>query len=289
MAFDRLTNRIDRFQRSNKLTSFVYAVIKKYSEDNSSYQGALLTYYGVLSLFPLLVVLTSLAKLLFSGNSSVRQQLSQSITKYFPVVGDQIQRGIHDPGKTGLLLFFSLLATLYGSRGVANAMQFSLSKVWRIPKSKRPPFMQSLSRSFSIIVLGGLGLIVASVLSGYVIHLGHSVGLKILGTSLSLLIIWVTLIAVFKLSIAGDKKIADVWRGTVLAAIAIEILQLVGNVILAKEVSHLNTRYGVFGLFIGLMFWLYLQAEVIIYGAQVDAVRHYHLYPRRINEPNPRT
>ena len=282
-----IINRLDKYQRKHKSISFVYAVIKKYGEDNGGYQSALITYYAMLSLFPLLVVITSLAKLIFNGNSSLRQQISHSVTRYIPVIGDQIQYRIHDPGKTGLILVVTILITLYGARGVAGAMQFSLSSVWRVPPAKRPPFIKNLTRSMGIIAAGGAGLILTSVLSGFSVHVGNYAILKVLSSLLSFIIIWVTLIYVFKMSIAGNKKFSDLWRGAAVAAIAIEILQLLGNIILAHQLRSLNTSYGVFALAIGLMFWIYLQAEVIVYGSEVDAVRHFRLYPRGITEPSP--
>ncbi len=285
MLLKKIIERLDKFQYQNKIASFIYAVIAKYSQDNSGYMSALIAYYSFISLLPLMIVLTSLAKLIFRNDTSLRYTLSLGIAKYFPVVGEQIQHGVHDPGKTGVLLIVSLLLTLYGSRGIASALQFSLSNVWQIPKHKRPPFIQNLSRSISIIVLGGMGLIAAALISGYVIHIGPFPGLKVIGTVFSLLIIWLTLIGVFKLAIAGNKKVLEVWRGAALAAFAIQVLQLVGNIILAHELKNLDSRYGVFGLVIGLLFWLYLLAQVIMYCAQVDAVRYYHLYPRRIKEP----
>lgn len=285
MSFKSFVKRIDNFQREHKATAFIYAVIKKYGQDNGGYQSALVGYYAVLSLFPLLVAFTSLAKLVFSDDTTVRHQLSQLLNRYFPVVGGQIQQGIHDPGKTGMLFVITVLIILYGSRGVANALQFTLSSVWRVPRFSRPPFIFRLTRSISIIIIIGVGTVLASIISGYVVHLGHSTGLKILATIVSLVIIWLMLIGIFKLAIAGDKKVSEVWRGAAVASVGLQILQLVGNIVLAHELKNLDTRYGVFGLAIGLMLWLYLQAEVIIYAAQVDAVRHFHLYPRSINEP----
>lgn len=283
MSLKTIVNKLDKFQYSNKPAGFIYAVIKKYGEDHGGYQSALITYYAILSLFPLLVVLTNLARLIFRNDGAFREQLSQSINRYFPVIGIEIQHGINGLAKTGILLGLSLLVTLYGSRGVANVLQFSLSSVWRV-SDKRPPFLQSLSRSISIILVSGIGLIVAALLSGYVVRLGKLPALKVLGITLSLIIIWLTLIIVFKLAIAGHKKATVVWRGAAVAAVAIQILQLIGNIILAHELKNLNTRYGVFGLVIGSMFWLYLQAEVIIYASEMDSVIYYHMYPRKINQ-----
>jgi membrane protein len=47
----------DRLQREHGLLGFPYAVIKKYGDDAGGRQAALITYYGFLSIFPLLLLL----------------------------------------------------------------------------------------------------------------------------------------------------------------------------------------------------------------------------------------
>jgi YihY family inner membrane protein len=277
-----LIKKIDDFQRSHGFFGYIYAVIKKYGDDNAGYQSALITYYGLLSLFPLLIIFTTVTRVLIKHDNALRQKIITSVTHYFPILGNQIQSSIHSSQKTGLILIVSILVTLYGARGGASAIQFSLSNIWREPACKRPNFTSNLTRSLSIIGIGGIGFILASLLSGFTVILGHDVIVKILATLVSILVIWVTLIAVFKLAIAGNKKIKEVILGAGFAAILMEILQIAGNAIIAHELRNLHSVYGTFALVIGLMFWIYLQAEVILYGAEIDVVKHFHLYPRGI-------
>ena len=55
-----LVNRIlawaDRLQRRHGVLGFPYAVVKKYGDDEGGRQAALITYYGFLSIFPLLLL-----------------------------------------------------------------------------------------------------------------------------------------------------------------------------------------------------------------------------------------
>ena len=52
--------RLDRLQRRHTPAGFPIAVVYKYVDDQGSYLAALVTYYGFLSLFPLLLLLSSL-------------------------------------------------------------------------------------------------------------------------------------------------------------------------------------------------------------------------------------
>lgn len=260
----------------------MYAIIKKYSQDNCGYLGAVISYYGFLSLFPLLVVFTSLAKLLLKNNSALRERVVNSTVHYFPIVGNQLQQSIRSPKETGVALIISLIIMLYGARGVASTLQYSLSSLWYIPQFKMPSFIKNLLRSLGIIIVGGVGLLIASLVSGYTAIPGNALFIKIITTSASLLLLWLTFIFIFKLALVGHKRVRQVIVGAAITAIGLQILQTLGGFIMVHELKGLSSIYGTFALVVGLLFWIYLQAEVLLYAAEVDVIRAYHLYPRSL-------
>jgi uncharacterized BrkB/YihY/UPF0761 family membrane protein len=64
------------------------------------------------------------------------------------------------------------------------------------------------------------------------------------------------------------------------AAVAWEILQLVGGYIVDSQLRHASSTYGVFAIVIGLLSWLYLAANVTLLSAEISAVLKYRLWPR---------
>jgi hypothetical protein len=48
---------------------------------------------------------------------------------------------------------------------------------------------------------------------------------------------------------------------------------------------HSSSLYGIFGLVLGLLAWLYLQAQLTIYAAEIDVVRTRGLWPRSLFPP----
>src|SRR5262249_3278283 len=135
--FDRLQDAIDRYQRRHHFAGFIHAVIRKYMEDEAGHRAALLAYYGFLSFFPLLLVLTTLLKLLLLGNSSFGQHVIQGATAYFPVIGEELQHDVHGIGKTGMALVLGILVALFGARGVADVLRSSFDHIWQVPHGKR--------------------------------------------------------------------------------------------------------------------------------------------------------
>src|ERR1700688_2611975 len=84
-----LVRRFDAFQQGHSSTAFVIGVVKKYVEDRGPSLAALLAYYGVLSVFPLLLVLFTALGLLFTNDAALQHRVIHSALSQFPVVGKQ--------------------------------------------------------------------------------------------------------------------------------------------------------------------------------------------------------
>src|SRR3954468_19556919 len=78
-----LVNRIiawaDTVQRRHGVLGFPYAVIKKYGDDNGGREAALITYYGFLSVFPLLLLAVAILSRVLVANPELRQKLVSAI------------------------------------------------------------------------------------------------------------------------------------------------------------------------------------------------------------------
>jgi membrane protein len=94
---ERLQAWFDGFQQRHKSVAFPYAVIKKYSDDESGYQAALITYYGFLSFFPLLIVATAVIQSISQKDASLRDQFISSVNSYFPAIGQGLTESINAP------------------------------------------------------------------------------------------------------------------------------------------------------------------------------------------------
>lgn len=193
--FSKLIERVDKFQQRHSFLAFPFAVFKHFSEDAGAYQAALLTYYGFLSMFPLLLVFTSATRLLFQNNPELQIKVAKSVSYYVPVVGDDIINNLQSPNKAGLALAVSLLITFYGAQGVAAAFMYVSNTLWDIPRKKWPMFPKNLINRMGIMIVGGLGLVSASVAASYVADLGHNVLFSIFAVAFSVALVWLTFIA----------------------------------------------------------------------------------------------
>ena len=74
-----LTERVDAFQRRHPVVGFPIGVMYKFGEDQGPYLAALITYYGFLSLFPLLLLLTSVLAFVLDGHPELQQEIIEHL------------------------------------------------------------------------------------------------------------------------------------------------------------------------------------------------------------------
>lgn len=280
----RIVAGIDRFQRRHRWAAFIYAVVKKYGDDQAGHQAAMLTYYGFLSLFPLLLVLTTLAGMIASHNAHTQQTLISSITNYFPVLGNQLSEHVHTLHKTGLALVIGLLFTLYGARGVADAFRNGTNHIWQVPRDERDGFPKSVAKDLSIIIVGGVGLVIASISSGVASAAGRGLLFYILSVIINLFVLYWVFIAMLNISLPGKhipgKKLRS---GAATAAIGLVILQELGGLLVSHELKNLSALYSNFAIPLGLLFWIYLQSQVLYYAVEIADIRARRLWPRSLS------
>jgi YihY family inner membrane protein len=284
--FEKNLDRIDDFQRAHPKVSFLYAVIKKYGDDQAGHQAALMSYYGFLSLFPLLLVMTTVAKMFFNGHPQFREKVVNGVGEYLPMIGNSLEQNVHSVGGTGLALVLGVLFTLYGARGVADIFRFMVNQLWEIPHVKRTSFPWSLLRSMRIVVVGGIGLLLAPLVSGYAASAGHGPLFWISSLAITLIILFGIFLYLLYASLPHRHSFHDLWPSALMAAIGLLILQSVGSWLLSRQLKHLGDLYGTFAIVLGLFFWLYLQAQIIVYAFEAGTVRALKLYPRSLTPGN---
>ncbi len=282
-ALVKLSVRIDNIQQNNKFLSFLYALQKKYSQDQAGNLGALITYYGLLTFFPLLSAVLSITQLSVLHSAHLKSKVLLALNNYLPIIGHQLQTTVHAEQKAGVALVVSVVIVLYGSRGAVNALQMALNNIWHIPKAMRVGFPKNIISSLVILLAIGGGLIITGLLSSYVVAHTDSFYVRILAFISSLLITFIVLMFVFKLSISKYGRFKEFIYGSIFAAFILQIIQLLGGLIVVHEFKHLSSFYGSLALVFILLFWIYLQIRVVLYAAEINTIIKFKLSPRSLS------
>jgi membrane protein len=279
-----LVQAVDRAQQTRPWLAIVVATWKKFSDNKASNLAALIAYYAFASLFPLLLVAYTILGLIARNNAELASRLTTALHQY-PVIGTHLSAGPNRGlSKTGFALVIGILLTIYAGRGVATAMQNAMNTVWGVPQFRRPKFPKSLLRSLGLIAVLGPGEIVTIALSGLAGGTGHVGGAlaKVAAVAVSLLLNIVLFWLGFRVATSKEVSSRDMRLGVILAAVAWQVLQLLGG----KFVGHAtNSAYGVFGVVLGVLAWFYVQAQITLYVVELDVVRARRLWPRSLVPP----
>ncbi len=281
----KLLHKLDNFQQRHKVLAFGYAVFAKFGEDQAGGQAALIAYYAFLSLFPLLLVALTVLKLVVGHNAAARAHILNQLLASFPALGNELQSNIHSLHGSGLTLAISLVLTLFGALGIASALQNAFNHVWRIPMVNRPAAIPAYLRSLGLLVDIGLGMIISTTLSGYATGGHHAFELRLIAFMLAFIINAAVFWIAFIVGTAREVKRNDLIMGALIAALIWLILQALGSFLVLRQIQHMSALYGTFALVLGLMWWLYIQAQITVYAMEINVVRGQKLWPRSLFTP----
>jgi membrane protein len=282
-AVDRIVDRLDHLQQGRPWLAFPLAVLKKYGDDQAGNLAALMAYYAFLSVFPMLLVFITVLGFLLRDHQGLYRALLHSALVEFPVIGEQLRFGEIKGSWTVLVL--SIAVSLWGARGVATAAMTAFNGVWNVPYAQRPGFGPSLARSFGLLFTLGITVIVTGTLSGIGGTGGLGVALRVGAFLLSTAINIGLFLLAFRLAIARSVPTRCMVLASVVSAVLWQVLLAVGALLVTHQVRHAQSLYGVFGVVLGLLAWLQLQAQITLYAMEADVVRARGLWPRSVSPP----
>ena len=275
---------LDRFQRRHSLVGFPIAVVYKFFDDFGGYLCALLTYYGFLSLFPALLLLSTALGILLDGQPAWQEQILDSALSDFPIVGDELRTtGTLGGGPIGLLI--GGLAALYGGLGVGQALQYANNTAWMVPRNSRPNPFASRARGLVLLVIAALTVVVTTGASTYLQQTidDGSTGWAI--TLMSVLVNTYVISLVLRLMTSKRLNILDVLPGSTIAALGWQVMQVVGAAYVSAVIERASDLNSVFALVLGLFVFLYTMAVVVMLGVEVNVVLKERLWPRALLTP----
>ena len=281
-----VAERLDGFQQKHRWAGFPLAVVYKYVDDFGAYLAALLTYYGFVSLFPLLLLISTVLGFVLSGDARLQHQVLGSALHQFPVIGgDLAQPKRIGGGSVGLAV--GILGSLYGGLGVAQAFQYAMNTVWGVPRNNRPNPLKARGRSLLLLASAGLAVMGTTVLSivggGGVGALGTALRLAVLAASVVINI--AVFVFGFRFAAARRLSVRDVAPGAIAAAVIWQLLQSFGVIYVGHVVRHASDTNAVFALVLGMLAFLYLSAMAVLLCAEINVVRVSRMHPRSLLTP----
>ena len=278
-----LKAKVDAFQQRRAWSAIPVAVIRKYSDDNSSNLASMIAFWAFFSVFPLLLVFVTL--LGFFLPVSTKTSVLTRVADMFPLLSVSTVRTLSGQWWP---LILGAVSALWSGLSVVRTIQFAFNSAWEVPQAQRPKFVTKVLRSLWVLVVMGGGLIISVLITGYVSGAATTLSLgwagRLAGYVIAIALDVGLFIAAFRILTEKDVTVRDVLPGAVLSGVVFWILQTGSSVIISRELHKTQSTYGHFATVITILWWFYIQAMVSMYGAQLNAVLKERLYPRSLTK-----
>ena len=279
---------LDRAQQRFRPTAFGVGVIKRYGDDRGGMYAALITFYGLLAVFPLLLLFVTFTSMVLGKNSEATRRLTHSALSQFPVIGDKLASSIGSLSSGSIVAFVaSALFLLWGALGVTSALQMAANRAWRRPRHEDPNLWIRTARGLLLLGVIAASVVLITVLvgvstSGYLRQFS-----ELLGPALILLSLLVNLGAYYlalRILAPPELRARELLPGVIVGGVGWTALQNLGSYLLNHQLQRTSAIYGFFAIVLGLIFWLNLGAQLFIYATEVNVVSAEHAWPRGLFE-----
>ncbi len=269
-----------------KLLPLLKETAIKWNADNCIRLGASLSYYTLFSLFPLILVVLTIVRLLFVNSDSARDAILDALASVTGGFREEfvaaLEAAIRTRGASGIVGTATLLL---GASWVFGELVSAFSIMWNVesPAEGGPlEFLHTTLFSFALVLSGAFLLLVSMIISAILAALssfattfpGGTVVWRLSQLAINIGVLTLVFALLFKYLPRTYVAWRDVWLGAVLTAALWTLLQ---SAIAFYITLSSYQDYGAIGAILALVVWVYLSSQVVFIGGEFTAVyaRHY--------------
>ena len=267
----------------------------KWHRDHAPHIAAALTYYALLSLAPLLVVLVGVLGR-FLGSATVTEGVSEQARTFAGPLGEQVVRELiaaAEPTSLGTLVsVIAIVIAMAGAMRLFGELRTVFDRIWDIPAEESPeggPWMQVKWRiaswlkknlaAFLMVVAVGV-LLMASVALSTAIALAAEPVASVLPIGLGALSLadralsLVLVTALFAIVYRYLPRTSIGWRDVMVGAAATSAVFLLGRLLLEVYFRYASpgSAYGAVGSIVALLIWANFSLQLVLFGAEFTSV-----------------
>ena len=281
---------------ASRFVATIKTTFARWNEHNAPRMGAALSFYTILSLSPLLVLVVAAAGFIFSRTSAQAQIISEVQGMIGSKGADAVAAMLANTQKpaAGILgTIIGILSLLFGASGVFTELRSALNTIWEVPAGEMPSGVMGMLRerffSFGMVLSIGFLLMVSLVLSTAIAAMGKFFGgflplpapfLSAMNFLVSFIGIAVLFALIFKFVPAAKVRWNDVWLGSLVTALFFTIGKLLIALYLGK--TSVGSPYGAAGSVIVIIVWVYYSAQLFFLGAEFTHASATHHLPEAL-------
>jgi membrane protein len=250
------------------------AIAAKFFADRGTHLAAMVAYFALLSFVPL--VFLSLALLGLVHRADASDFLVKELGRAFPTTSVRsivtlVQRVQDNAATLGII---GGVALLWSSTSLFSALESAFNIVYGRPNRAflrgkaiaAIVMFATITTLFASLVIGALGVeVVKRYAPGFA---GNSIAAYVLSIAVSVLGVFVFVLAAYRLLTNVEVTVRDVLPGAVMAAVVLEASFQVVPIFV--RLAGVNPTLRVLGGPVILLLWLYVMANVIVFGAELN-------------------
>jgi len=257
------------------------AAAASWVDDYAQSMGAALAYYTMFSIAPLLLIVISVAGLLF-GVEAARGEIVGQLRGLMGPQGAAAVQGLLEsvskPTESITAMIIGGILLLVGATSVFAELQDALDRIWRAPKRHKNglwSLLRSRMLSFGMILGIGFLLVVSLVVSAALVALGRLWGplfadwgrlADLINFLFSLMFTTTFFAMIYKSMPRVEVDWSDVWIGATVTALLFSVGKLLIGLYIGK--SGITSGFGAAGSLVVLLVWVYYSAQVFLMGAE---------------------
>lgn len=250
-------------------------------EDRCTVLAAAISYFALFSLFPLVLLAAAVFGIVLR-DPGVRDRVLNAVVDAIPVEAPSVAnslRALADLGPT--LSVVATIGTLWTASALASAIRNALDIVFEV----RRPRALLQAKVLDYLVLLGVGLLflasLALTTAWRVVESQADVRWGLLDGNLRW--VWDTgailipavmtflmFLLLYRVLPHQRTRLLHIWPGALLAAVGFEVAKALFATYVANF-SNYDVVYGSLGGVIALLFWVYVSANILLFGAEVSA------------------
>ena len=258
--------------RQNRIGNVIVESAHGYQQHRSSNAAALIAYYGFLTLFPALLLATTVLGFVLDNNPALRADIVDTAIAQIPIIGREVLLETGGLSGSTLAIVLGALGALWGATRAFVALQDALDNIWEVPLDDRHNLV--IRRLHGIVGLltiaaGQIATVILTSIASYA-----EIGLVSQSlVALSALVVNTAMIGtMFRYLTAAQATWQMVRVGAVTAGMGFTLLQLAGTTIVARLLSGAQGVYGTFASVLAVTAWISLHAAIALFAAEVNTV-----------------
>ncbi len=269
-------------ERIKKISSLFKHAAIGFSNDNAFKLSASLSYYTIFAIGPLLIIIISLAGMVYGKvavQGKIYLQLKGLIGSDAALQIQNIIQNIQNSQTSAIGAIVGTIILVIAATGIFTEMQDSINYIWSVkakPKKSWLKFISNRLLSFSLVLGLGFLLLISLIISALFNFLSRQL-VEIFPNynlsffhSINSLIFFVVLTGLFGVifKVLPDAIIS--WKDAMIGASLTAVLFLIGKFIIGYYLGKLNLdiTYGTAASIIIILSWVYYSALILFFGAE---------------------